>query len=82
MRHVFPTSLVSAGAIAVLIAALLPFRISIFAQTGESQAAAKVALTRLPDGRPDLQGIWTNATVTPLERPRELAGKEFFTARE
>jgi len=30
----------------------------------------------------DLQGIWTNASVTPLERPAELAGKEFFTAAE
>ena len=34
------------------------------------------------DGRPDLQGIWTNATVTPLERPLELAGKEFFSEQE
>ena len=37
---------------------------------------------RTVDGRPDLQGIWTNATVTPLERPLELAGKEFFTKEE
>ena len=33
-------------------------------------------------GERDLQGIWTNATVTPLERPAELAGKEFFTEAE
>jgi hypothetical protein len=33
-------------------------------------------------GQRDLQGIWTNATLTPLERPPELAGKEFFTDRE
>jgi hypothetical protein len=31
---------------------------------------------------PDFQGIWTNATITPLERPKELAGKEFFTEKE
>ena len=37
---------------------------------------------RTVDGRPDLQGIWTNATITPLERPREFAGKEFLTERE
>jgi hypothetical protein len=30
---------------------------------------------RLPDGRPDLQGTWENNSATPLERPRELAGK-------
>ena len=27
------------------------------------------------NGKPDLQGIWTNVTLTPLERPAELAGK-------
>ncbi len=37
---------------------------------------------RTPDGQPDLQGIWTNATITPLERPRALAGKAFLTAAE
>ena len=31
---------------------------------------------------PDLQGYWTNATFTPLERPAELANKEFFTKEE
>ena len=33
-------------------------------------------------GQPDLQGIWNNGTVTPLERPPELAGKQFFTPKE
>ncbi len=37
---------------------------------------------RTPDGQPDLQGIWTNATITPLERPPELAGKPFLTEKE
>ena len=32
--------------------------------------------------RPDLEGIWNSATVTPLERPRELANKAFFTPSE
>ena len=30
----------------------------------------------------DLQGIWTNATITPFERPAEFAGKEFLTEKE
>jgi len=30
---------------------------------------------RTPDGHPDLQGIWTNATLTPMERPAVFAGK-------
>jgi hypothetical protein len=37
---------------------------------------------RTPDGRPDLQGVWTNNSVTPLQRPKELAGKEFYTDGE
>jgi hypothetical protein len=32
--------------------------------------------------QPDLQGIWSNATITPLERPADLAGKQTFTAEE
>ena len=44
-------------------------------------AAAQVPL-RTPDGKPDLQGTWSFATVTPMERPANLAGKEFFTEQE
>jgi hypothetical protein len=35
-----------------------------------------------PASQPDLQGTWSFATITPLERPAELAGKEFFTEKE
>jgi hypothetical protein len=34
------------------------------------------------DGWPDLQGIWSNASLTPFERPKEFAGKEFFSEEE
>jgi hypothetical protein len=37
---------------------------------------------RTPDGKPDLQGIWNTATVTPLERPKALGAKEFYTDEE
>jgi hypothetical protein len=40
------------------------------------------ALSRTPDGQPDLQGVWTNATITPFERPDELAGKRVLTPQE
>jgi len=55
--------------------------------SGQTTAAAASAvkpptLPRLPDGRPDLQGYWTNTTFTPLERPPELGDKEFFTEEE
>jgi hypothetical protein len=52
------------------------------AQSGESKAATKAPVTRLPDGRPDLQGIWGFATLTPLQRPKEFADKETLTAEE
>jgi hypothetical protein len=40
----------------------------------------KPALT--PDGQPDFQAVWNTATLTPLERPAEFAGKEFLTEQE
>jgi hypothetical protein len=36
----------------------------------------------MPDGHPDLQGVWTNATITPLERPKSLTGKATLTDAE
>jgi hypothetical protein len=43
---------------------------------------SNTAAQRTPDGQPDLQGLWTNATLTPLQRPAELGSKQFFTAQE
>ena len=37
---------------------------------------------RTLDGHPDLQGFWANNNATPLERPKELAGREFLTDEE
>src|SRR5579864_1967650 len=48
-----------------------------------AQVATKTwTLQRTPDGQPDLEGYWSNVTITPLERPANLAGKEFFTDQE
>jgi len=38
--------------------------------------------SRTPDGQPDLEGYWSNVSITPMERPRELAAKEFYTDEE
>src|SRR5262245_8559103 len=47
-----------------------------------AQRAAASRTPRTPDGRPDLQGVWDFRTLTPLERPRELADKATLTAEE
>ena len=36
---------------------------------------------RTPDGQPDIQGFWTNATYTPLERPAGV-NKQYYTPQE
>ena len=48
---------------------------------GQRTPAAKQT-PRTPDGHPDLQGIWNNATVTPLQRPAALGSKQFYTDEE
>ena len=45
-------------------------------------AAAAQDAPRTPWGDPDLQGTYTNKTITPLERPEELGDKEFLSAEE
>ena len=40
------------------------------------------ALPRMPDGHPDLQGIWDFRSATALERPARFAGREFMTPDE
>src|SRR5688572_21731961 len=45
-------------------------------------ASAAGQAFRTPWGEPDLQGIWSNRFVTPLERPREFGTREFLTEDE
>src|SRR5437588_568826 len=44
--------------------------------------AKKSASLRTSWGAPDLEGTWDFRTVTPMERPPELAGKTTLTAEE
>ena len=76
---------------AFVIAAVMLAPLSVAGQTrstpGTKAAAAKTPATnwtppRTPDGHPDLQGIWTNATYTPLQRPENLGTKAFYTDEE
>ena len=49
--------------------------------SAQSRAQAWSA-PRTPDGHPDLQGVWTNATLTPVERPASVQGKLTLSDQE
>ena len=61
------------GVLAAILTAPLP---------AQTPAKSKKAMPRTADGHPDLQGTWTNATLTPMERPAEFAGKATLTDAE
>ena len=66
----------------VIVSALvLCWCANLAAQTAKPVAKAWT-LGRTPDGQADLQGVWSVATVTPLERPAEFAGKPVLSAAE
>jgi hypothetical protein len=69
------------------LAAVMTLTGPVYGQTPKPAAKTKgagqqqaVALT--PWGKPDLRGIWDFATITPMERPSELAGKEVLSEQE
>ena len=45
-------------------------------------AASAAGAQTTPWGDPDLQGVWSNQTPVPLERPAPLGDKAFFTKEE
>ncbi|MBI3046803.1 MAG: hypothetical protein HYY76_00675 [Acidobacteria bacterium] len=49
---------------------------------GAVTSDAQTRAFRTPWGDPDLQGVWSNQTLTPLERPAEFAGKTHLTEAE
>jgi hypothetical protein len=61
-----------------VIPALGLVALSAIAATAQTSAT----ITRTADGHPDMQGIWANDTVTPLERPRRFAEKDVLSERE
>ena len=74
-----------------LAISLAPIRIAAQTPVPRGNPAVKSAsgvkstsstIPRLPGGRPDIGGFWSNNTATPLQRPQALAGREFLTDDE
>jgi hypothetical protein len=70
MSYRFPACFL---ALAVILTAPLP---------AQTPPKSKKAIPRTTDGHPDLEGTWTNATLTPMERPAEFGGKATLSDAE
>jgi hypothetical protein len=73
MRDRFLSSMIGVAVAAAAVSAVIAVSI-----TGTSAQAPAPGL-KTPWGEPDLQGIWTDETATPLQRPAQFANQEFFT---
>ena len=65
-----------------LVAALSLTPATLLAQTPPSADATPWKLPRTVDGQPDFAGVWANNNATPLERPKELEGRDRLTDAE
>jgi hypothetical protein len=68
------------AAIAVMLGGIT--RTSAQAPLAGEGRAASAPTPKTPWGEPDLQGIWTDESDTPLQRPAKYAAQEFFTAAQ
>ena len=62
--------------------AIAVFPATIASAQAPATPPAPVADLQTPWGEPDLQGIWTDETDTPLQRPARFANQQFFTATQ
>jgi hypothetical protein len=74
---------VKAAIFALIVAGVIvPLSGQTHALSSNAQTDGSRGVAHKPDGPPDLQGIWTNATLTPLERPAALGQKQLYSDEE
>jgi hypothetical protein len=77
MRERFSVSVITVAVAAAAVSAGISMSTRTSAQA--PAAAAPVAALKTPWGEPDLQGIWTDESDTPLQRSPKFASQEVFT---
>ncbi len=82
MSNRFPASISAALAVIALASAPAVAQTKTTAPLPAKEGAKTWTPPKTADGVPDISGIFTNSVVTPLERPKDLGTKEFFTAEE
>jgi hypothetical protein len=70
------------GFLAALLVASFGVQVQLAGQVAADRQARPYVPPKTPDGQPDLQGVWSNNSATPLERPKILAGRQFLTDEE
>jgi hypothetical protein len=65
-----------------LVATLSVLAVTMLVPAPAAGQSRKWTPPRTPDGKPDIQGTFTFRTITPLQRPEALAGKDVLTAAE
>jgi hypothetical protein len=72
---IITVAIAAAAAGAVISVSVTPTQ----AQAPTASGTAPAAAQKTPWGEPDLQGIWTDESDTPMQRPARYANQEFFT---
>ena len=72
------------GRVAAIVAVVGAVAVPVAGQSSPPRPTAPSSSTvpRTADGHPDLQGVWLFATLTPLQRPDNLAGRTHLTDEE
>jgi hypothetical protein len=70
--------------VAAIVAVVVAVAVPVAGQSSAARPKASISsrVSRTADGHPDLQGVWFFGTLTPLQRPDDLAGRTHLTDEE